>query len=120
MRRLAWLSLFAMLLLYIAPLISMSMSMPLGNGMPSMSAQHHQHAAATKQAHASAHMSWCAYCDLLPRLHGVFNLTLPLITATFLLIYRVIATHYQADISFLRPLYRPRAPPLFYPYLPKK
>ena len=113
----AWLSLFTMLVLYIAPLISMSISMPLGNDMPTMSVTQHQHVATTKHQHTTTHMSWCAYCDLLPTLHGVFSLILPLFTGIFLLIYRVTSAHYQFHIPLLFSRYHPRAPPLFCPCL---
>lgn len=110
MRRAAWLSLFAVLLLYIAPLISMSMvmSMPRGHNMSHM--QHH--APAPEMDHAQAHMSWCAYCDLLPTLHAVFSPILAIAAATFLLLYRTTSVNYQFYLPIQRAIYRPRAPPL--------
>jgi hypothetical protein len=65
----AWLGLFAMLMVYIAPLVSQSLLMPkvhqpVDHAHHSMQTMHHD-------AGLSLHHAWCGYCKLLYHLSSI-------------------------------------------------
>jgi len=120
----AWLSLFAMLMIFIGPLVSqavpmdqhagMSMAMPASMDMPAEHGAHHQAAASVETASVD-HVLWakCGYCTLLfscPAITAALAITAlaPPNPADF---YNA-ATHTGHAQRSIFPNARSRAPPL--------
>ena len=119
----SWLSLFAMLMIFIGPLISQavpmdhhaSMSMPMGMDMDMDMPAHHEHAAPDKPA-TDHHAIWekCGYCTLLfscPALPG--NPALPLYNAPTHRYYLAANPRLGHARQPVFPGARTRAPPAF-------
>ncbi|EPJ79620.1 hypothetical protein CFII64_20418 [Pseudomonas sp. CFII64] len=121
----AWLSLFAMLMIFIGPLVSqavpmdqhagMSMSMPASMDMPAEHGAHHQADPTAEQASVD-HVLWakCGYCTLLfscPAITSALAVTAlaPPNPADF---YHASIQSGHAQRSIF-PNARSRAPPLF-------
>ncbi|WP_200807698.1 DUF2946 domain-containing protein [Vibrio mangrovi] len=111
MPSMAWLGLFAMLMIYVAPLVSQSMMS--GAGHHSQMSHHHS-ASPAKPNHQtlSLHHEWCGYCSLLLHISAIEFESLKLTG------YRVVLAWVTTTIQpllFQSGDYRtqlPRAPPV--------
>jgi len=122
-KRAAWAALFAMLLIVVAPLISISLhNTRITDAAPPSHSQHHHdmsmHSGMADHAHSPGltmvdHAEACGYCVLLSHVPGILLLALALVYALLSHIGRVnyppVVIVYHSLI-WLRPV--PRAPPV--------
>ncbi|WP_333891769.1 DUF2946 domain-containing protein [Atlantibacter subterraneus] len=122
-KRAAWAALFAMLLILVAPLISISLhNARITDAAPPSHSQHHHempmHDSMAEHVHSPGltmvdHAEACGYCVLLSHVPGILLLALALVYALLRHIGRVnypaVAVVYPSQI-WLRPA--PRAPPV--------
>nr|WP_258567284.1 DUF2946 domain-containing protein [Enterobacter sp. Colony194] len=122
-KRAAWAALFAMLLILVAPLISISLhNARITDAAPPSHSQHHHempmHDSMAEHVHSPGltmvdHAEACGYCVLLSHVPGILLLALALVYALLRHIGRVnypaVAVVYP-PLIWLRPA--PRAPPI--------
>ncbi|MDW6093385.1 DUF2946 domain-containing protein [Vibrio rhizosphaerae] len=78
-RLVAWLGLFAMLMIYMAPLVSQTMMMDRTTHHHQQMAAHHvTHAPTGHQDAHALHHAWCGYCSLLLHMSGLTHMPLQL------------------------------------------
>jgi len=119
----AWAALFAMLLIVVAPLISVSLHHARATDpAPHTQPQHHhvmvQHENMTEHAHTPGqpmvdHAEACGYCVLLSHVPGILLLALALVYALLRLVRQASYPCFAAlcrSAIWLRPV--PRAPPV--------
>ncbi|SJL83175.1 DUF2946 domain-containing protein [Vibrio palustris] len=110
------LALFAILLLYIAPVISMSIVMtrhqPLMDMSSTMTSSKTVTMAAMSPSSMSHHGGWCQYCDLLATLHGSTSLALIMPPVAGQLILTPIEGGQLSPIDNRTSHNLPRAPPV--------
>ncbi|MGO1295898.1 MAG: DUF2946 domain-containing protein [Vibrio sp.] len=106
------LALFAILLIYVAPLISMSVVMtrhhPLMTPTSAESSPMMSMSSSDAQSH---HGGWCKYCDLLASLHATTSLALTILLSVTGLIYTDTPNVLNRSIDKYIAQHRPRAPP---------
>ncbi|MEX5413326.1 DUF2946 domain-containing protein [Atlantibacter hermannii] len=122
-KRAAWAALFAMLLILVAPLISISLhNVRIADPAPPSHSQHHHqmpmHDSMAEHVHSPGltmvdHAEACGYCVLLSHVPGIIFLAVALVYAllrhTGRASYPAVAVIYPSPV-WLRPA--PRAPPV--------
>lgn len=118
-----YLPVMLILLIYVAPLISMAVSIHTASAMHHHSAPvmdmskqahrsdlaHHDHQAMQAEPHDHG---WCGYCDLLASIAATVSLAFVILTAMLVLMLSRIDVAPQLDLSFAYLFPTPRAPPV--------
>ncbi|MFC3024037.1 DUF2946 domain-containing protein [Vibrio zhugei] len=105
------LALFAILLIYVAPLISMSIVMIGHHPLMEHSTAQSTSMMTVSSGTPSHHSGWCQYCDLLASLHGATDFALAIIPSMSGLVYMDTPKLLSQSLAKHSTQHRPRAPP---------